>query len=320
MKFQKNSNIQVSILIVNFNSFGLLENCLNSVIKYTTNIDYEIIVIDNNSIEGDVREVTNKFSNIILIKNKQNKGFAAGNNIGAQVAKGKYLLLLNNDTELIENSIKRVFDFAELNKTDIIVGCKLLNDDRSVQDSTSDFPSFGNMLTEIFFLSKLFPRSRFANKSYLSFQNVNESTETDVVKGAFLFCKTQVFQKLDGFDDRFYFYSEETDFCYRFKKYLSGKVFYYPLTSVIHSSGINVNRNLWFVYKNLSIARLQYIQKHFSSIKFLFAIMLHYFGILLRIPLYALTGFFLLNKSFLSKSFKYLKLLFIYPQNTFKDP
>ena len=101
--------IDVSIIIVNYNLLDILENCLASLQQYTTEVRYEVIVVDNGTTSGDVEEVTNKYKNTILIKNNRNVGFAAANNQGAKLARGKYLLILNNDIVFIENSVKKVF-------------------------------------------------------------------------------------------------------------------------------------------------------------------------------------------------------------------
>jgi GT2 family glycosyltransferase len=151
--------IDVSIIIVNYNSTEFLKNCLKSIEKFTSGISYEIIVIDNNSMTGDIDEILDNHNKIRLIKNNVNKGFGAANNQGVKVAKGKYALLLNNDTILFENSIKKVFDFAESLEGNEIIGCKLLNEDKSVQKSVYDFPNLLNVFTSNFFMYLLFPKS-----------------------------------------------------------------------------------------------------------------------------------------------------------------
>ena len=114
-------SIDISIIIVAYNRFDLLRNCLSTLNKHTRNVAYETIVIDNNSAEGEAETITNEFENIILIKNSTNEGFGAANNQGLAIAKGKYVLFLNNDTIFFENSIKKVFDFAESINVSLIV-------------------------------------------------------------------------------------------------------------------------------------------------------------------------------------------------------
>ena len=304
--------IDVSIIIVNYNNFDLLVNCLNSILKYSVDVTYEIIVVDHNSSEGDVSDVIRKYEGVKLIKNSSNLGFGAANNAGSRIAGGKYLLLLNNDTELVEDSVSRVFKYAEISGEHLIVGCKLLNADLTPQESTYSFPSLWNIFTENFFLSKMFPKSKMLNKAYLSFIDISEPVDTDVVKGAFLFINSECYSDLNGFDERFYFYSEETDLCLRFKR-RKNKIIYFPNTSIIHYGGENVGNDSWFTHKNLAIGKIQYYQKNFRAFKFICALILHYSGIIVRIPVYILLSFFLMKKAYLYKSFYFFKQLFLCP-------
>jgi GT2 family glycosyltransferase len=171
---------------------------------------------------------------------------------------------------------------------------------------------------EAFFLYKLFPKNKIFNKFYLNYKNVNEPVETDVIKGAFMFCDAESLKKLGGFDERFFFYSEEVDLCKRFKDQ-GGKVVYFPQTSIYHYEGSGSSNNLWFRFKNLGVAKIQYFQKHFKGARYVFIVLFHYLGIILRIPFYLFTGIILFNKFQLLKSFYFFRQLFIYPKNIFND-
>lgn len=310
--------MDVSIIIVNYNSFKLLQDCLESIFKHSTGFDFEIIIVDNNSSEGNIDNVVQDFDKITLIKNDVNKGFGAANNQGLEIANGKYILSLNNDTIFLENTIRKVFDFAESIKKPIIIGCKLLNEDKSLQHSVYDFPSLLNVFTSNFFLYSLFPKSKFFNKYHLMNRKINKTTEVDVVTGAFLFGTKRKMQEIGGFDERFFFYNEETDLCYRFKKD-GGKIYYFPKTSVIHLKGGTAKKNGWFVYKNQSISTIKFFQKHFAGLKYFCAVLFHYIGIFIRIPAFLLIGLITLNYDLIIRSFYYLKLLFIFPQNLFNN-
>ena len=308
--------MDVSIIIVNYNNFDLLTTCLESLKKQTLNLSYEVIVVDNNSTEGYVEEHLKNCPNVILIKNEKNLGYASANNIGAKTASGKYLLILNNDVVFIENAIQKVFQFAEQQKEEVIIGCKLLNEDMSLQVSVSTFPSIWNIFTESLFMYKIFPKSRFFNKYYLNYNDIQKIIEVDVVKGAFLFCSRKTFNELKGFDERFYFYSEETDYCYRFKQ-KAGKVIYYPETSLIHLGGATTDKNLWFKYKNQTIAHIQWYQKCFHGVGFVIVLFSHYIGLLLRGLLYLVGGLLSMNKNLIIKSYYFFKRIFVYPKNVF---
>ncbi len=308
--------IDVSIIIISFNNLNFIKDCLESISKYSNGVSYEFIIIDNNSTEN-IEEVTSQFDKVKLIKNKSNKGFAFANNQGLKIAKGKYVLILNNDTIFTENTLKILFDYAEKNNEKAFYGCRLLNTDESFQESVMDFPSAWNVFTDSFFLSKLFKNSKLFNKNATSFSKENKIIEVDVIKGAFIWAMHQDLLELNGFDERFYFYSEELDLCRRFKD-KGGKVYYFPKTSIVHIGGATVKNDELFFYKNQAIARVQYFQKHFKGIEFLFANFFYYLGIMFRIPLYLMMGIFTFKSSLIRKSNHYLKQLFYYPKNVFK--
>lgn len=307
---------EVSIIIVNYNGLTLLDQCLESLEKFTNDVSYEIIVVDNNSTEGNVSAVVNKYKNTFLIENEKNLGYGAANNIGSRRAKGKYLLILNNDVLFIESSIKLIMDFVKKGTREVIVGCRLLNNDSTYQISVSAFPTIWNTVGENFFLYKIFPRSKLLNKYYFNYIELQETQPVDVVKGAFLFFSKESFEKLNGFDERFYFYSEETDFCYRFKKEI-GEVLYYPFTSVIHFGGATTDDNLWYKFKNQCIAHIQLYQKHFTGMKFLTVVFSHYLGLILRSIFYLIGGIISFNKGLIIKAYYFFRQIFVYPKNLF---
>ncbi|MCH7973375.1 MAG: glycosyltransferase family 2 protein [Bacteroidetes bacterium] len=311
------NRIDVSILIVNYNSFKLLQNCLNSIVNHSQDFEYEIIVIDNNSNEGNIEDVIDKYDDIVMIKNSKNIGFAAANNFAAKHANGKYLLLLNNDTLLTENSILDMLDFAKNLNGNFILVCKLLNEDSSLQNSAYKFPSIRLHFAATFFIDKIFPKSNSINKYYIDIAEKKEPTIVNSVIGAFIFIPKDTFNKLDGFDERFFFYHEDTDLCYRLRE-IGGSVYYYPETSIIHYGGGTTNRNLWFSMKNRFISRIQFAQKHFNSLDKILFVLIEYIGIIIRVPLFFLTGIILFNKNYLKRSVLSLRLIFIYPQNKFK--
>ncbi|MCZ6703359.1 MAG: glycosyltransferase family 2 protein [Ignavibacteria bacterium] len=308
----------ISVIIVNYNNIDLLDQCLFTLIEYTKGLEYEIIVVDNNSTDGNIDDILKKYNQIKLIKNKQNIGFAKANNLAIKQAKGKYILLLNNDTYFLENSIKKVLDFARSQNTACLVGCGLLNEDNSIQNSVYSFPSATNIFTSNMFLYKLFPGSKKLNKSFSMNNTVSQPLVVDVVIGAFMLIPRYIFVELEGFDERFEFYHEDTDLCYRFKKKY-GNVIYFQKTEVVHLGGGTTKKYLWFHYKNRSISIIKFMQKHFTGTKFAIGILSHYIGILIRIPILMIAGIFLPRKAFIQRAIYYIVLLFIYPKNIFKQ-
>jgi GT2 family glycosyltransferase len=308
--------MDVSIITVTRDQFELLGKCLRSIEKYTKGIEFEMIVIDNKSTKGDTEEITKKYNFVKLIKNSSNRGFAAASNQGAQIAIGKYLLFLNDDTELLENTIEKVYRFAE-KMGKVIIGCKLLNSDQTHQPSTSELPNIKNIINSNFFLYSLFPKSKLFNKFYMNYSDIKEPVQVDYVIGAFLFIEKSSFLNLGGFDTRFYLYTEEMDFSYRFNK-SGGKVYYFPNSSIIHIGGATLKAENWFTILHKNLSMIQYYQKNFSGLSFVIALSINYLGIFIRIPLFFLLGLIRRDKYFISRSYNFIKLLFIYPKNVFK--
>jgi GT2 family glycosyltransferase len=308
--------VEVSIIIVNYNGFDLLKKCLSTLYAYTKNISFEIILIDNNSTDGDITDAVKEFDKVILIRNEHNYGFSKANNIGLKFAKGKNVLFLNNDVYFTENSIKAVNDFAKHQDPKTFIGCKLLNPDRSWQPSTAKFPSGLNFITSNFFLYFLFPSSPYFNKYYLQKQKILSAIEVDYILGAFLFGNREVFLRLQGFDEKFFFYAEDIDLCYRLRL-IGGKTIFYPQTSVVHVGGASVKGNQWFKFKNKAVSELQFFQKHKRGMEFLIGIFSHYLGNLLRIPISFTLGIIMFDRKLIIRSYYHLKLLFIYPKNLF---
>lgn len=307
----------VSIIIVSYNNFNLLENCLRSLYEYTRGIEYEIIIVDNNSTEKGIESIVSGFDNLLLLKNNENKGFAKANNQGLNLAKGEYILYLNNDTILLENSIYEVFQFARSLDHDAVIGCKLIYPNGTLQHSVYDFPTVWNVFTSNFFLYLLNRRSKTFSKYYLMNRRINDTTEVDVVTGAFLFVRRSTVEKINGFDERFYFYNEETDLCYRIKKN-GGKIYYYPHTKVIHIKGGSTNNNLFFKFKNQSLAQIRYYQKHFGGLNYILLVLFHFTGMLIRIPILFSFGIISRNRYLRLRAYHSCRLLFYYPKNEFK--
>ncbi|MCP4970808.1 MAG: glycosyltransferase family 2 protein [Arcobacter sp.] len=304
---------EVSIIIVNFGNIDFVQNCLDSLITNTKKVSYEIICVNNLVKESDtniLREEYNAKCNIQFINNETNLGFAAANNQALKIANGKYLLLLNNDTIFIENSIKKIFDYVETQNQKLIVGCKLLNEDKSHQISIGKFDSLTYLFSTNFFLYKLFPHSKRLNKYYLNYLKFSEPTIVDFVKGAFLFISKDNMEKLKGFDESFYFYGEETDLCFRFAK-IGGEVVYFPNTSIIHLGGATTDKMPWFKFRNQTISKLKTYKRQFNGLSYFVALLLHYCGLLIRVPIYFIGGVFTLNKYLILKSYYYSKQLFV---------
>lgn len=305
---------KVSVIIVNYYSTAFLDKCLETLVRFTKSVAYEIIIIDNGSEGEEVENTILKYSERIkLIKNSSNAGFASANNQGIKESEGDYVLLLNNDTILIEDVIGKVVEYSKDIHDEAIIGCKLLNSDMTNQISIVDFDNVTNMFGESFFLYKLFPRNRRLNKYFLNYPNHSHPVEVEAIKGAFFFIPRKIFDKIGLLDERFHFYYEETDFCLRYKS-TGGKVIYLPDVEIIHVGGGSTSNNLWNMFKNQHTARILFFNKHFSGLKYFLMIILHWIGLLLRVPQNIISGLLKFDKYYFKKAFCYLRSLFLFPR------
>lgn len=244
--------IDISILIVNYNTKDFLFQCLDSIYQNLTHYSFEIIVIDNNSSDGSPDPIRKEFPQVILIENKANVGFAKANNQGIAISKGRYFLLLNPDTEVLLHSIDLIVEFMDKDSRAGVVGPKLLNTNRTIQESHHRFPSPNQEFMENTFLDNLlYPFIKWRrSKSSLVY---NGAFEVDWVTGACLAIRREVVDDVGMFDDNFFLYYEEVDFCYRVKQ-MGWKVFFLLSAKIIHYGGQSTKRDLslslWEAYKS----------------------------------------------------------------------
>lgn len=224
--------LDVSIIIVNFNTLKITTDCLDSIKKYTTGIKYETIVVDNASTDGSVESLRRR-KDITLIEAKENGGFSKGNNLGIAKAKGRYILLLNSDTILKKDSLEDMVFWMDKHKDVGISGCKLLNSDGSIQPNGGFFPTLTILFLWATFLDDL-PLFRKDIRSYHPHIGFYDSEkELDWVTGAFFMIRHGVIEKVGTLSPKFFMYVEELEYCYRVKK-AGWKIFYVPVTAIIH--------------------------------------------------------------------------------------
>ena len=217
---------KVSVIIVNYNGKTLLEKCLESLAKVNYE-NFEIILVDNNSTDGTVEFVTKTYPSIIIIKLDSNRGFAEPNNIGAKIASGKYLLFLNNDTIVTPNFISEMVKVIEKDKKIAICQSLLLRLDGSI-DSSGDFIDQLGVV-------------------YNSTTKINEIREISSARGASMLIRKNVFEELDGFDEKFFMCFEDYDFCLRVKN-KGYRIVYYPSARVTHHNDYSENHNSKIFY------------------------------------------------------------------------
>jgi GT2 family glycosyltransferase len=259
--------MDVSIVIINWNTKDILRDCLESVYEQTQDINFEVIVVDNTSADGSAEMVKNDFPQVILIENAKNNGFAAANNQGIAVAKGRYVLLLNSDTVVLDNAIKKTLSFADAHPEAAVVGCRVLNPDRTLQPSCFMFPSILNMLLSTTYLYKLFPGSRFFGREHMTWWSRDDVREVDVVTGCFMLVRREAIYQVGTMDERFFMYGEETDWCYRFKE-AGWKVMFTPVGEIIHLGGASSRQTSSEMTLQLRGSILLFLKKHKSRLTY----------------------------------------------------
>jgi len=255
----------LSIVIVNYNAGHYLENCLKSIYAETKQIPFDIWIVDNNSKDASVSMIRRNFPLVNLIEKKENAGFARANNDAIRKCTGDYVLLLNPDTLILENAIDKMVKFMEENPRTGIAGCKVLNEDGTLQLACRrSIPTPGVAFFRLTGLSRLFPNSKGMAKYNLTYLNPNQANEVDAVSGAFLMIRRQVVDKIGKLDERFFMYGEELDWCLRTKK-AGWKVMYYPDAEIIHYKGecskSNSRKAAFEFYRSMYL----FHKKHFAD-------------------------------------------------------
>lgn len=227
----------LSIIIVSYNTKKILIDCLNSIIKNTKSLNYEIIVVDNASIDGTKEIIRNEFQNIKLIANNKNLGFAKATNQGIMAALGENILLLNSDTLILDNCLYRIFKFIKTDPNIGLLGCKVLNSDCSLQYSCFYKP---NILTELILFTKGMVKNIWDPLTYwqyLRYWGHKEIKEVEVLSGCFLWLKVEVIDEVGLLDENMFMYYEDAEFCVRVKKKSNYKILYYPREKIVHLHG-----------------------------------------------------------------------------------
>lgn len=229
-------NIELSVIIVNWNVKDSLKRSLRSIYEQLHSIEYEIIVVDNASSDGSQEMIQDNFPQIVLIKNNINLGFAKANNIGVLKSRGQYLLFLNPDTEIVTNNVDELVRFLQANTQYVAVGPKILNRDGTIQFSCArSLPTPTNQLFEMAMFHRIFPKSKFFGKARLSYWDHKTNRDVECLSGASIVIAKESFIEAGCFDERYFLYAEDIDLCFKLKK--SGfKLHYISDTEILHHS------------------------------------------------------------------------------------
>lgn len=259
--------MQLSVIILNYNVRYFLEQCVLSVQKALENIDGEIIVIDNNSSDDSCAMMKQRFPHIKLIENTANSGFPKGNNIAVREAKGDYLCILNPDTVVAEDTFEKILNTQYWQLNTGIIGCKLIDGTGNfLPESKRGIPTPWVAFTKIFGLYKVFPKSALFNKYYAQHLAENQTGKVDILVGAFMIMKRDLYNQLGGFDENCFMYADDIDLSYR-ALLLQKQNYYFHETTVIHYKGESTVKDAKYMKHFREFMNFFY-QKHFKRSMF----------------------------------------------------
>jgi len=257
--------MKLSVIIVSYNVRYFLEQCLHSVETAREGLDTEVFVVDNASVDGSAAMLSEKFSDVNLILNKENAGFAVANNMAIRKAKGDYVLLLNPDTVVESDTFRQIIAFMDEHPDAGGLGVKMVDGKgKFLPESKRGLPTPDVAFYKIFGLSALFPKSKLFGRYHLGFLDKDHVHKVDVLSGAFMLLRSEALAKTGLLDETFFMYGEDIDLSYRITQ-AGYSNYYYPLTRIIHYKGESTRKgslNYVFVFYN---AMIIFAKKHFSQ-------------------------------------------------------
>lgn len=256
---------ELSVIIVNYNVQFFLENCLHSVINAMKGIEGEVIVVDNNSVDGSLKMLQQKFPEVKVIANQENLGFSKANNQAIKEAKGKFILLLNPDTVVEEDTFKICVDFFNSNPNAGGIGVMMLDGKGNfLPESKRGLPTPAVAFYKIFGLSTLFPKSKRFSQYHLGYLPKDQNHEIEILSGAFMMIRKEVIDQIGMLDENFFMYGEDIDLSYRITQ-AGYKNYYLANTSIIHYKGESTKKSsinyVYVFYRAMAI----FAKKHFSQ-------------------------------------------------------
>lgn len=251
--------MDLSIIIVSWNTAELLTKCLEAVFTYPPDCTFEVLVVDNASSDSTVQTVKNQFSQVKLIQNQENIGFAPANNQAIRQSSGRYVLLLNPDTEVKPHALERLVQYLETHATVGAVGPLTLNPDGTLQTSCYPRPTLFREFWRLFHLDDLYPYGSYRMSAW----NHNEPRQTDALLGACLLVRRQILNEVGLLDEDYFIFSEEIDLCYRIQK-AGWTLFWVPQAQIIHYGGQSTKQVASEMFLRLYEGKVIYFQKHYS--------------------------------------------------------
>ncbi len=257
--------IDLSIVIVNYNSGDWLKKSLDSIYTNTKQICFEVFVVDNNSQDQSLETLELYQNDIQVLRNSKNEGFAKANNRALKEAKGRYCLLLNPDCIVVGDALEKCLGYLDENAKIGALGCKVVLAEGGLDLACRrSFPTPKVALYKMIGLSRLFPHHQEFAQYNLTFLDENEISEVDVLVGAFMMVRREVIEEVGFLDEEFFMYGEDIDWCYRIKK-AGWKIVYYPKTLVVHNKGGCTDQMRPKIIYEFYRAMYLFYQKHYKS-------------------------------------------------------
>ncbi len=281
--------IDVSIIVVAWNMRQILQECLESVYDQTKGVEFEVIYVDNASVDGSVDMVRQLFSKVTIIENEDNKGFIKANNQGIEISRGRYVLLLNSDTIVLDNAIAKTIGCADTRPEAAVVGCRVLNPDRTLQRNCFMYPSILNSFLAATHLYKVFSRSRFMGRERLTWWDFNEEREVETVCGCYALVRKEAIDQVGMMDPIYFVYGDDPDWCIRFAR-AGWKILFTPTAEIIHYGGQNTSQQARVFRWQLEGSKLIFMRLHGNRGGFFLARLLSALFFFVRVPYWCLNG------------------------------
>ena len=251
-----------SVIIVAYNSCDFIPACLKSVRDACEGFDSQIIVLDNGSSEPILPEIKAFFPEVLWLDSKENLGFGKGCNLAEKQATKPFLFFINPDTVVSRDSFTKVLDFMAEHPESGTVGCRILNEDGSIQWACRrSFPTIISAVSKTIGLAALFPKSKLLASYNMTYADPDAVTEVDAISGSFFCIKRDLYEQLHGFDEDFFMYGEDLDLCFRTKA-AGYKNYYTPSTNILHFKGQSCRTRRWGSYVDFYKAMLIFVKKH----------------------------------------------------------
>ncbi|MCF0221607.1 MAG: glycosyltransferase [Fibrobacter sp.] len=251
-----------SVVIVAYNSCDFIPACLKSIRDASEGMDTQVIVLDNGSQEPISPEIKAFFPEVLWIDSKENLGFGKGCNLAVKSATKPYLFFVNPDTLVSRDSLRKVLEFLQEHPDSGTVGCRILNDDGSLQLACRrSFPTTFSAIAKTVGLAALFPKSKLFASYNMTYADPDQVTEVDAISGSFFCMRRELYENLKGFDEDFFMYGEDLDLCFRAKA-AGFKNYYTPSTNILHFKGQSCRTRRWKSYVDFYKAMIIFVKKH----------------------------------------------------------